>query len=371
MERRIRVMLVIPQLYTGGVQKLAIELANQMRRSNIDMRVLSLKPRSGSIFEAQADAYGLDVQYLNKKGGVDLSIIPQIYRAIQDFKPDVIHANQRTMTYLLLPSLFSRCVRRRYYAVHSLADMDAKGIDRFILKLANRAFGMRFVAISDYCRESISRVYHVPLNKIDCVYNGVDLARFGRKKPYETMNEEPLIFLSVGSFLPLKNKGMMIDAFERTHREYPQTRLILLGDGPERVAMEDKVRTLGLETCVDFLGDVSDVETYLAMAHIYIMSSNYEGLPVTILEAIASGLPIISTRVGGIVDVIEDGVNGLLSEPMDTDGLTASMKRLVADRALRLSLAAGSSLAAHNYSIEHMAQGYKEIYSMTPYENKQ
>lgn len=358
---KTRVMLVVPQLYTGGVQKLAIDLASKIDRSQVELRLLSLAPRSGQIFEEKADELGLDVTYLSKRKGVDLSVIPQIFRAIREFKPDVLHANQRTVTYLLLPMLLCR-VKRRFYAVHSLADRDAHGIDRWMLKLANRFFGLKLIAISDFCKQSIVDVYHVNPSSVSCVYNGVDLDSFARCAPYEQMREDEIRFISIGSFLPLKNKALMLDAFKLVHDKYPHTRLVLLGDGVQRKEIEAQAVSLGIDQVVTFLGNVGNVAEELEKAHIYLMSSDYEGLPVVLLEAMAAGLPIITTKAGGSVDVVKDGVNGILTEVGDCAAFAQAMERLTQDRALRLRYANGSLSESKKYSLEKMAENYLELY---------
>lgn len=356
-----KVMIVVPQLYTGGVQKLAVDLASHIKDPRVEVMILSLKPRSGQIFERQADENGIHVTYLNKRSGMDLRVIPEIQRAIHAYRPDVIHANQRTVTYLFLPMILEK-IPYRYYAVHNLADKDAKGIDRMVLKIANRFLRLRFIAISDLCRRSVEEVYRVKAEDVPCIYNGIDLHTFIRSEAYEDLNDNVIVFLSTGSFLPSKNKPLLISAFAKVHEEIPNTKLVLLGDGELRPRIETMVAEKNLREAVVFRGNVSDVARELSRAHIYVMSSDYEGLPVTILEAMAAGLPIISTKAGGVADVVKNEGNGILTEIGDEDGLAEAMKRLARDRRLRLRLAEHSRNMAGRFGIEAMAKEYVALY---------
>lgn len=356
-----KVMIVVPQLYTGGVQKLAVDLAAHIKDPRIEVMILSLKPRSGQIFEQQADEYGVHVTYLNKRNGMDFRVIPEIRRAMREYQPDVIHANQRTVTYLLLPMILER-IPYRYYAVHNLADKDAKGIDRMILNIASRFFRLKFIAISDLCQRSLEEVYRVKAEHVPCIYNGIDLHKFRRSVSYKDLNDDTIVFLSTGSFLPSKNKPLLISAFAKVHEEIPNTKLVLLGDGELRPEIERMVAEKNLREAVIFKGNVSDVERELRKAHVYVMSSDYEGLPVTILEAMAAGLPIISTKAGGVVDVVEEEVNGILTEIGDEDGLSRAMKRMARERQFRLRLAEHSLEMAGRFGIETMAKEYAALY---------
>ena len=354
-----KVLIVLPELETGGGQRMALSIAHGIDPENVQIRILVLYPRCGNILEKVADEWGLDVQYLQKKSGADLGCIVQIYRAILQFQPDVIHAHLRVMPYLLLPMCLSKS-RLRYYTVHNLADRDASGIKQHILRFAFRHCQVQPVAISDLCRRSITEVYGIPENIIPCIYVGIDTKHFARRG--ECAYNETLQFVAVGRLDRQKNYTLMLRAFADIHYRFPNANLVILGDGNLRNLLEKQCIDLKINQSVIFAGIVSNVEDYLWASQIYLMSSDYEGLPQTVLEAMAAGLPIISTKAGGVIDVVEDGQNGLLVDCGDQAALSKAMEKLLLSPELCKQFSERSVMLAQKYSIESCAAQYKELY---------
>jgi len=151
---KTKVLIVIPHLRTGGGQKVAFDIAINIKDPKVEICMLSLYAREGSIFERKADDAGLKTFYLNKKPGMDLKCIRDIYQILKEYKPDVIHAHLRVMPYLLLPMILCK-PSKRFYTVHNLAEKDENGISRKILAVSFRYAKVCPVAISDLCRKSI------------------------------------------------------------------------------------------------------------------------------------------------------------------------------------------------------------------------
>ena len=354
-----KVLIVLPELETGGGQRMALSIAHKIDSEDVRIRVLVLYPRCGNILEKVADEWGLDVQYLQKKSGADLGCILQIYRGIRQFQPDVIHAHLRVMPYLLLPMCLSK-TRLRYYTVHNLADKDARGIKRRILRFAFRHCHVQPVAISDLCRSTISEVYGIPEQMIPCIYVSIEINRFTRPEEYEF--NSIFRFVATGRLTNQKNYPLMLRAFADIHRRFPDTELVIMGDGDLREILEKQCEELGISNSVLFTGNIPDVERYLWSAQAYLMSSDYEGLPQSVQEAMAAGLPIISTKAGGVVDVVENGKNGILVNCGDQTGLTVAMERLLLSPELCRQFSERSATLAQKYSIEACAAQYKELY---------
>lgn len=356
---RRKVLIVLPELETGGGQRLALSVAQQMDPRDMQIRILVLYPRSGNILEKTADDMGLDVQYLRKKSGADLGCIVQIYRAIRQFQPDVIHAHLRVMPYLILPMCLSKA-KLRYYTVHSLADKDAGGVKRRILRFAFLCCHVHPIAISELCRQSIADVYGIPKQQIPCIYNGIDVKRFTHVEEY--MCKDDIQFVAIGRLSAEKNYSLMLSAFADVRNRFPETKLVIVGDGELREELEQQCVKLNIKDAVFFTGNIPNVEKYLWSSQVYLMSSDYEGLPLTVLEAMAAGLPIISTRAGGVVDVVEHEKNGLLINCGDRAGFAAAMERLITSPELCKQFSDCSVSLAQKYSIESCAERYKELY---------
>lgn len=352
-------MIILTRLNAGGIQKFAVDLANNLDKDKFEVSILCLRCRSGELFEKKADEYGITVFYLNKKDGVDLTVISRIYRAIKEYKPDIIHANQRTLTYAMLPIILLK-IKNVIYTVHNLAEYDAGGIHKQIIKSAYKLYGITLVAISDICRKSVSDTYNIPIENIPCIYNGVDVNFFA--SPTD-INNKDIDFLAVGRISTQKNYTLMLNAFKRVCEKYRSANLTILGDGEKRTEIEEFCKTNNLLDNVHILGNVSNVREYMWRAKVLLMSSDYEGLPITVLEGMAASLPIISTKAGGVPDVVEDKINGRLIDIGDEESLVNAMLDSVRNNDLFDEYSKNSKTLSLKYSIEHCAEEYMKLYT--------
>lgn len=166
-----------------------------------------------------------------------------------------------------------------------------------------------------------------------------------------------------GRFIPRKGVSFLLEAWRNVINEEPAARLLLLGDGPLLGDMKKRAAGLGIEDSVDFRGHVNSVMDYFQMTDIFVLPSLQEGMPNALLEAMAFGLPAVATKIGGVVDIIRDGENGLLVNPGDPAGMSAAILRLLGDPVLarRISTSALETIKS-SYSLDCVAPRYIEIY---------
>lgn len=357
-----RVVIVLPQLWTGGIQKMNLELAAHIHDPRVEVCILSLYPRCGEMFEKQADDRGIHVEYLSKRPGVDLTIIWKVYRFFRKHKPDVIHINQRMTTYVLLPMLLCG-IQKRIYVVHSLAERDARGLARKVNRFAFHYLKVEPIAISKTCRASIAHVYGLPEDKIRIIHNGVNLDLFKRETAYQLLPENECVFITSCAFREVKNLPLMVKAFAITHLRCPATRLIMLGDGETMEDVKHAIAEHQIEDCVQLTGSVNNVAEWLQKAHVYVLSSDWEGIPVSVLEAMSVGLPVVATKAGGVPDIVKDGVNGLLANVGDCEALAQAMQRLATDCDLRLAFSKASQRISEQYGMEQCVESYIRVYT--------
>ena len=198
--------------------------------------------------------------------------------------------------------------------------------------------------------------------------NGIDLEPF--RQPGEPRSPEALglapggvILIYVGRLGPEKNLTLLVRAFAGVASAYPEARLLLVGDGPERDNLEDQVSRSGLRGRVGFTGlvEYADLPAYLALADGFVTASVTEVHPLSVIEAMASGLPVLGIASPGIEDTIVDGQTGYLS-PDDLPAFTAKMTRLVADRESRVAMSGRARQAAEEYAIERTSARQVEYY---------
>ena len=168
------------------------------------------------------------------------------------------------------------------------------------------------------------------------------------------------VFLTAGRLSDQKNQKLLIDAFHELLSEQVHAKLIILGDGPNKECLNQQVKQLGLENDVSLLGNVDNIEEYMARVDVFILSSLYEGLPLVLLEAMAAGLPIISTDVGGVKDIVTD--NGILVPSMDVKELKLAMQKIMEEKKMREKFAAKSYEHVLEYNSPNIANQYTELY---------
>ncbi|MCL4561233.1 MAG: glycosyltransferase [Chloroflexi bacterium] len=197
---------------------------------------------------------------------------------------------------------------------------------------------------------------------IEVIPNGVDLASLQRDLhpiPREELgfSREDIVLINVGRLAPEKNLPFLIRSFTKIFATHPQTKLLLIGDGPDRRELEGLVSDFGLQKSICFTGSLpySQIPRYLAAADAFVTASVTEVHPLSIIEAMALGLPVLGIDSPGVGDTIQDGFNGLLSKS-DMGEFSGKMTHLVEDARLRLRLGAGARQSAESYAIEKTSQ---------------
>lgn len=362
MKEKIRVLHIIPNFGPGGAERLVVDLMQAADKERFEVAAVSLYPESGTILEREIRAKGLKVYYLGKHKGLDLRMIPRLYRLFRAFRPNVVHTHLYVLRYVLLHALFCR-IPVRVHTVHSVAPKEVDRVGKLVQWFAFRLGGVVPVGISQMVASTIKNLYGRSIF-VPVIYNGIPTGRFvsGVINADIKKNRE-LILLHVGRFASAKNHQFLIEAFAIAFKEVPQMRLWLVGDGPLRPAVESRIRELGLEEEVSFLGIRDDIPELLAEADIFVLPSDWEGVPLTVLEAMAAGKPVIATAVGGVPELVEDGVTGILVPPRDARALAQEIIRLARDPDLRRAMGeAGQKKAVERFDISRTARGYEDLY---------
>ena len=355
----MKIMQVIPYFCFGGAEIMCENLTYALKNAGQEVFAVSLYHDRTPIARRMEEA-GIRIVYLDKKLGLDLSMVPKLIKIIRRERPDVVHTHLDVIKYAVLAAKLAG-VKKCVHTVHSLADREAEGR---VQKIINGFYFRRGcsvpVALTPEVRNSVAEFYGIPLRRVPVIYNGIDLSRCVPKTTYET--GETVTILHVGRFDVPKNHPGLLEAFRLLLETHPECRLRLVGDGELRPDMEKLAREKGIADFVEFCGMQSNVYPYLHDADIFTLPSIYEGNPMTIIEAMGTGLPIVASRVGGIPDMISDGESGLLVEP-EPQSICAGLTRLVGDAALRQRLGLAARKQSQTFSAEHMARDYISCYS--------
>lgn len=354
----MKIMQVIPYFCFGGAETMCENLTYALRKLGHEVVVVSLYNEHTPIAR-RMEADGVRILYLDKKLGLDTSMVGKLRRLMKEECPDVVHTHLDVIKYAVLAARLAG-VRRCVHTVHNVADKEAEGTAQKLINKAYFHLGWSVpVALSSLVQETIAEFYHLDLENILVIFNGVDLSRCQVKEHYRP--GDSLTFLHIGRFNQQKNHGRLLRVFQKLQSSHPGCRLQLIGDGELRLETEDLARALGIQTKVEFLGLQSDVHPYLQEADVFVLPSDYEGMPMTLIEAMGTGLPIAATAVGGVPDMLKNGQSALLTS-CNEEEILATWETLVTDEALRESLGRQALDESGRFSADHMAQAYCRIY---------
>ena len=354
-----KVMLVTPTLAMGGAEIMCENLAYALRDLGIDISVISLYKKE-TIISKRLESAGIKVLYLNKHPGFDLQMIFKLYNLFKSEKPDVVHSHNNSIQYAM-PAAIMCGVKKKIHTVHSVAEQELIKPARLIAGILYRTLGVIPVALNNVVKSTVRDQYGLKDESIPIVYNGIDLSRCIEKKDYSVDGKFKI--LHIGRFCKEKNHDMLLTAFKNFNKSFPNSALWLIGDGPEKKRIERLAVELELTSDVEFLGIQENVYEFLSMSDVFVLPSMYEGMPMTILEAMGTGLPIVATNVGGVSNVIDNYENGILID-VDAVQLTETFCKLYQCEETRKLLGTNAKSKSLVFSACEMAKQYVKIYEI-------
>lgn len=361
----MRILHVIESLDFGGAEKVTVSLANGMAETH-DVTVCCLK-RVGALGN-QLDRR-VRVVCLDKRDGNDYRLPWRLARLIREHGHDVVHTHNWAV--FLEGGFAGRLagVRTLLHTVHGPYP-EYPSTPRARLKLSlrhalERRLARRFrriVTVSDAIRGYITKDIRIPADRLVTVHNGIPAIGGYAPRP----ERATVTFMTVGRLAPIKNHVMMLRAFRELATTDPRVRLVIVGDGPERPAIEDFVREHRLADRVTLPGFRDDIAALLPEADVLLLTSRYEGISIALLEAMRAGLPAIGTAVGGIPETIRDDRTGLLVAPDDHAGLARAMGTLAGSKPMRDEMGKqGYDYFMQEFSLATMLARYQQLYTTT------
>ncbi|MDC4226051.1 MAG: glycosyltransferase [Candidatus Manganitrophus sp.] len=290
------------------------------------------------------------------------------FRLIKKIAPDVVHTHSyfpRMLTGFL--ALFGGMKNiRAVTTIHNdypyFYNKDGKSLlKRFTERCYLQWAQPHVICVSTYIKKIINHVYR-DVHDVSVINNGIS---FSLKEDHSTINRgEGCIVITVGRLSSQKNYDYLLDCWSEAVNKYPESVLWFVGDGEERQSLEAKVRKLNIESSVLFMGWRNDIQSILKKADIFVLSSNYEGFPMAILEAQREGLPVVATNVSGVSDIVENGNSGFIVTKGDKAEMVTALSMLIGDQVLRLKMGKKGQLSVYSkFAIDGYIKNVESLYS--------
>jgi glycosyltransferase involved in cell wall biosynthesis len=364
--KKIRVVHIVPMLCPGGAERVVVHIARGLNRQRYEPLVISFAGRLGCDLDRLLEGAGMEVRYLDKRRGFDHRMYYRLPAVLKECRPDIVHTHLHVFRYAL-PSLLKLKKTPLLHTVHNLAEREIEPRLRWLQRYALN-HGVVPVAVADEVAVSLRRLYGIQCCRV--ISNGIPTDSYARPqtprkdwREREGFTDTDVLFVCVARFAPQKNHALLLDAFHQGLASHPNVHLILVGEGVLREKLEEQAKHLGLDRQVHFLGLRSDIPDVLGASDAFVLSSDYEGNPLSLMEAMASGLPIVSTAVGGVPDLFESGREGILVQPGDVQGLSNAMTFLLGNPELRHFLGmAAARRAREKFDVSTMVQEYEALY---------
>jgi glycosyltransferase involved in cell wall biosynthesis len=353
----MRVLEVINTLEIGGAERMAVDLACGLARRGHEVAFACLResgPLSAVLEEARIPSF-----VLHKKPGLQLGTLRSLTSLLRRRPVDVIHTHNPLVHHYGALAGRMAGVPVIMNTVHGPGNLTGLSRTQLIFE-ATCLLSTGVVACCEAVHTHVQRVTSIARHKSTVIANGIPLETFT-----EIQSSAPagkIVFGSVGRLVPVKDHKSMLKAFSLLRRECDGCRLELLGDGPLRPDLEQYARELGVEDAVQFYGSSLNVADFLRRIHVFVLCSLSEGLPLTVLEAMAAGLPVIGTSVGALPELVERAECGWLSTPNSPDELAASMLAALRDGKLRQVGLRGRRYVTEHYSIAGMVTNYERLF---------
>jgi len=364
------VFQVINSLNVAGAERVVVEILRHLNRDRYHPVCICTSYPRNTYYEEIVNKLNVPIHYLRVKH------TPLVWlhnmaldRLIRQYRPSIVHTHLSGIRYAL-PLAMKHRIPVRLHTVHNLAEKEiGERANRWVRLFAfrYRMGGFVPVAIAEEVARSIEQLYGYKDPPV--IPNGISVADYApnphnreRIRRELGIKSEAVVILHVGRFAEAKNHALLLRAFARLQSSQPLY-LLLVGGGELLAPMQQRARELGIAERVRFLGVRSDIPAVLNAADIFTLPSRYEGNPMSVMEAMAAGLPVVATAVGGVPELVEEGVSGFLTPNEDLDALVAALQRLVDKADVRQQMGeAALRRAQEKFDVRHTVRAYEALY---------
>jgi glycosyltransferase involved in cell wall biosynthesis len=377
-DRPIRIMRIIARLNVGGpaihVSLLTARLGPPAFESTLVCGHIG--PQEGDMAYLAAE-HDVEPVYIAELGRAlsplrDMVTLFKLWRLMRKLRPDIVHTHTAKAGFVGRLAAWLARVPVRVHTFHGHVFQGyfrpAKtrlflALERFAARLSDR-----LITISPALKDELVHTYRIaPPEKFAVVPLGLDLQPFADtprrqmtfRERFGISPDAPLVG-SVGRIVPIKNHGLFLAMAQRVRRAVPAAHFVIVGDGEARATTEAQVDALGLRDAVTFTGFLTDLPGVYSDLDLLVISSDNEGTPTSVIQALAAGVPVVSTAVGGVPDLLAQGAYGALVPPDDPDALAAAVRQAIREPARDQDVIQGAML--QQYDIARLADDIATLY---------
>lgn len=359
----------------GGLENGVVNLINRIPQDRYRHAIISLTDATD--FKNRIHTPNVEIYCLHKRAGQDPAYLWRLWKLLRRLKPAITHTRNLAALETVFVALLAG-VRRRVHSEHGWGMADLHGTNpkyRLLRRLMSKLVH-RYIGLSKHIEQYLHEVVGIPAAKLTQLYNGVDVGRFEAKKqsnakhnllPPGFLSADSIVFGTVGRMEPVKDQLTLTKAFirlvEMSNDAGKHLRLMIIGDGELKAPAQELLQQAGVQEQAWLPGSHDQVPALMQAMDVFVLPSRNEGISNTILEAMASGLPVVATNVGGNPELVVENETGLLVPANDPTTMAEALHRYVINADQRsVHGAAGRRRIEQHFMLEHMVEKYLSVY---------
>lgn len=361
-----KILHITYDMRIGGTEMVIKNLIEGADKSLFEMSVLCIESPLGP-FANDLMAAGIQFFQLNRQPGFDTQLIKDIRRVIIDNQIDIIHCHQYTpWVYGVIAAMLTKT--KVIFTEHGRFYPDSSSWKRKLINPILNLATDQVTAISKATKQALVAFENIPEKSIDVIYNGIaplkfDTTKVNKLRQSFNIPDNYTVLGTVARFDPIKNHSMMLTAFSQVLVKFPNTVLLMVGDGEERHNIEMLIRKLNIQDKVVLAGYQAKPAEHIALIDVFLLSSLSEGTSMTLLEAMSIGKPCVVTDAGGNPEIIENNVNGFVTENDNADAFSRKISVLLSDANLKTKFEQqAKSIFSAKFSADTMNQHFIKRY---------
>jgi len=362
---KLRILHVIPSMNIGGREKVVLDILQHIDKKRFLLEVACLGG-GGSLYHAFR-AKHVALYFLHKKAGFSPAIYFKLRQLIKSRDYDVVHThNPGGFLYGAVASILAKTpvIINSEHGYGSHISKRKYWAEAFLMNRINMT-----LAVTKHLEECLSGRPFADKSRIRTLHNGIDCEQYeskGTKNRVEKslgISSTDIVVGCVGRLAAIKDHETLMRSFKLVHGDFPKTKLVIVGEGENRKSLEALRQTLRLESHIVLTGERNDIKTLLSRMDVFVLSSLNEGISITLLEAMSSGLPVVATSVGGNTEVLENGLCGILVPPRDPEKMAQGILTIISDQGKARSLGkAAKKRVKEKFSIKRVVRELESLY---------